>query len=157
MADYVDEAHHIVDVAIENACKRLLEEPSLQNKENDRDLNYNGNGDLVAKEAKDTYLDKLGKIDSKTFAEIPNITWMSIGDFTVDGGLNKIEQFIEVCVILADFLLEDGFPSEMGNPSDMGNPSEMGNSSRYKFGQHANMGFPSQLFRLTFPSERQGS
>jgi hypothetical protein len=145
MADYVDEAHHIVDVAIENACKRLLEEPSLQNKENDRDLNYNGNGDLVAKEAKDTYLDKLGKIDSKTFAEIPNITWMSIGDFTVDGGLNKIEQFIEVCVILADFLLEDGFPSEMGN------------SSRYKFGQHANMGFPSQLFRLTFPSERQGS
>ncbi|CAB4035888.1 Hypothetical predicted protein [Paramuricea clavata] len=113
MADYVDEAHHIVDVAIENACKRLLEEPSLQNKENDRDLNYNGNGDLVAKEAKDMYLDKLGKIDSKTFAEIPNITWMSIGDFTVDGGLNKIEQFIEVCVILADFLLEDGFLSEM--------------------------------------------
>lgn len=116
MADYVDEAHHIVDVAIENACKRLLEEPSLQNKENDRDLNYNGNGDLVAKEAKDTYLDKLGKIDSKTFAEIPNITWMSIGDFTVDGGLNKIEQFIETwkrdaswlhCI---DFLKEEDLP-----------------------------------------------
>ena len=95
MAVYVDEAHRIVDVAIENACKRLLEEPSLLNKENDEDFHENRNDNLAAKEASDTYLDKLGKMDSKTFAQIPNITWMSIGDFTVDGGLNKIEQFIE--------------------------------------------------------------
>ncbi len=100
MAEYVDEAHRIVDIAIENACKRLLEEPRLQNKENDGDPNHKGDDELAAKEANDAYLDKLGKIDSKTFAQIPNITWMSIGDFTVDGGLNKIEQFIEVCVVL---------------------------------------------------------
>ena len=99
MADYVDEAHRIVDVAIENACKRLLEEPSLQNKENDKDFHQNGNDNLAAKEASDTYLNELGKIDSKTFAQIPNITWMSIGDFTVDSGLNKIEEFIEVCMV----------------------------------------------------------
>ena len=99
MADYVDEAHRIVDVAIENACKRLLEEPSLQNKENDKDFHQNGNDNFAAKEASDTYLNELRKIDSKTFAQIPNITWMSIGDFTVDSGLNKIEEFIEVCMV----------------------------------------------------------
>ena len=106
MADYAGEAHRIVDAAIENAFKRLVEEPSLQNKENHGDINSNrsdehaenlkDDANLAAKEAKDIYLDKLGKIDSQTFNHIPNITWMSIGDFTVDGGLNKIEQFIEV-------------------------------------------------------------
>jgi hypothetical protein len=105
MADYVDEAHRIVDVAIENACKRLLEESSLQNEENDGDLNHTGDDDLPAKEASDTHLDKLGKIDSRTFAQIPNITWLSIGDFTVDGGLNKIEQFIEVCMVVCYFVM----------------------------------------------------
>ena len=103
MADYVDEAHRIVDVAIENACKRLLEEPSLQNKEN-KD-HHKEEDNLAAKETNDTYLDQLGKIDSKTFAQIPNITWMSIGDFTVDGGLNKIEQFIEVCMVYSNPVL----------------------------------------------------
>lgn len=107
MADYVDEAHRIVDTAIENACRRLVEEPSLQNKENVGDHNYNEDGEPTANagnvnlaEKEDAYLDKLGKIDSKTFAKIPNITWMSIENFTVDSGLNKIEQFIEVCVVL---------------------------------------------------------
>ena len=106
MADYVDEAHRIVDTAIENACRRLVEEPSLQNKENVGDRNYSENDEPTANSPRnvnlserDVYLDKLGKIDSKTFAKIPNITWMSIENFTVDGGLNKIEQFIEVCVV----------------------------------------------------------
>ena len=91
MSDYAEEAHRIVDAAIENACKRLAEEPSLQGKES---LEY---VDVSANEPKDmSHLDNLGKIDSKTFAHIPNITWMDIGDFTVDSGLNKIEQFIQV-------------------------------------------------------------
>ena len=49
--------------------------------------------------------------------------------------------------ILAELILEDGFPSEMGNSS------KTRNSSRYKFGLKT--GFPSQLFHLTFPSERR--
>ncbi|XP_028400068.1 A-kinase anchor protein 14-like [Dendronephthya gigantea] len=116
MAEYADEAHRIVDAAIENACRRLAEESGLQNNEPNGDLRYNEDDIRVAKEGKDEYLDKLGKIDSKTFAEIPNIAWMNIGDFTVDGGLNKIEKFIETwkrdtswlhCI---DFLKEEDFP-----------------------------------------------
>lgn len=106
MAEYADEAHRIVDIAIESACKRLREEPSLQEKGNKSNRNGSGEGtaalsedvDLVGNDARNEYLDKLGKIDSKTFADIPNITWMAIGDFTVDSGLKKIEQFIEVCI-----------------------------------------------------------
>lgn len=102
MADYADEAHRIVDAAIENACKRLVEEPSLQDEENkgnyETTVNLSGDASNVAKNM--SYLDKVGKTDSKTLSQIPNITWMSIEDFTVDGGLNKIENFIEVCVKL---------------------------------------------------------
>ena len=106
MADYVDEAHRIVDTAIENACRRLVEEPSLQNKANvgehycnEDDERAENSPENINLAAKDAHLNKLGKIDSKTFAQIPNITWMSIENFTVDSGLNKIEQFIEVCVV----------------------------------------------------------
>lgn len=64
---YAEEAHRIVDEAIENACKRLSETCMKQN-----EISLN--------------------IDEVS----PNIKWTSIEDFSVENGLLKIEEFLQV-------------------------------------------------------------
>ena len=77
---YEDEAREIVDEAIENARRRLSV--------------YDGGSlarDGEAPEAKDDE----PTIDPETGYEIPNIKWMAADNFTVAGGLEKIDEFVK--------------------------------------------------------------
>lgn len=77
---YEEEAREIVDEAIENARRRLSV--------------YAGGStarDGEGPEEKDE-----PTIDPETGYEIPNIKWMTAENFTVAGGLEKIEEFIKV-------------------------------------------------------------
>lgn len=83
---YEEEAREIVDEAIENARRRFSV--------------YAGGSfarDGEAPEGKDDEgKDDEPTIDPETGYEIPNIKWMTADNFTVAGGLEKIEEFIEV-------------------------------------------------------------
>ena len=73
---YEEEAHQIVDEAIENA-RRRLSEYTCQNEEVP---------DLREEPT----------VDPETGYVVPNIAWMTADNFTVAGGLEKIEEFIKV-------------------------------------------------------------
>lgn len=82
---YEDEAREIVDEAIENARRRL---------------NVYAGHDIVEDPG------RLGDreeptVDPDTGYVIPNVTWMSADNFTVAGGLEKIEEFIEVGYVVS--------------------------------------------------------
>lgn len=82
---YEEEAREIVDEAIENARRRFSV--------------YAGGSlarDGEAPEGKDDE----PTTDPETGYEIPNIKWMTADNFTVAGGLEKIEEFIEVSKLI---------------------------------------------------------
>ena len=81
---YEDEAREIVDEAIDNARRRLSA--------------YAGGS--LAREVPEAKDDE-PTIDPETGYEIPNIKWMTAENFTVAGGLDKIEEFIKVCQVLS--------------------------------------------------------
>ena len=83
---YEDEAREIVDEAIENARRRLS----------------NAGGSEATDGEAPEGRDYESTIDPETGYEIPNIKWMSAENFTVAGGLEKIEEFIKVRYI--DFI-----------------------------------------------------
>lgn len=90
---YEDEAREIVDEAIENARRRLssCDGGSLAR-------------DGEAPEVKDDE----PTIDPETGYEIPNIKWMTADNFTVAGGLEKIEEFVKASLkslIITEFHL----------------------------------------------------
>ena len=76
---YEHEAHQIVDEAIENALHRLRANSKLDETENQ---------DLPAEDEP--------VVDPETGFVIPNVKWMSAENFSVAGGLEKIEEFIRV-------------------------------------------------------------
>lgn len=78
---YEEEAREIVDEAIENARRRLS-------------VYAGGARDGEAPDVKEDE----PTIDPETGYEIPNIKWMTADNFTVAGGLEKIEEFIQVRV-----------------------------------------------------------
>lgn len=78
---YEEEAREIVDEAIENARRRLSVYAIA-----------GGAGDAEAPDLKEDE----PTIDPETGYEIPNIKWMTADNFTVAGGLEKIEEFIQV-------------------------------------------------------------
>lgn len=82
---YEDEAHQIVDEAIDNAMKRLM--AKFENVSNIRT-------DEMAENEQEK-----GTIDPETGELIPNVKWMSAENFTVAGGLEKVEEFIQVGLI----------------------------------------------------------
>ena len=77
---YEEEAREIVDEAIENARRRLSVYASASGE------------DAVAPDLKEDE----PTIDPEAGYEIPNIKWMTADNFTVAGGLEKIEEFIQV-------------------------------------------------------------
>lgn len=79
---YEEEAREIVDEAIENARRRLS-------------VSASGAKESEAPDVKDDE----PTIDPETGYEIPNIKWMTAENFTVAGGLEKIEEFIQVILI----------------------------------------------------------
>jgi len=83
---YEDEAHQIVDEAIDNAMKRLMAQF-----ENINNIRPDALGEMAENEQ------EKGTIDPDTGEIIPNIKWMSADNFTVAGGLEKVEEFIQVC------------------------------------------------------------
>ncbi|XP_068733837.1 A-kinase anchor protein 14-like [Montipora capricornis] len=97
---YEDEAREIVDEAIENARRRLSNA---------------GGSEATDGEAPDGR-DYESTIDPDTGYEIPNIKWMSAENFTVAGGLEKIEEFIKTWerdsgwLYCIDFLREEEHP-----------------------------------------------
>ena len=76
---YEDEAREIVDEAIENARRRMADYAGEDGRE----------GEAPAQQDQPI-------IDPETGYEIPNIKWMTADNFTVAGGLEKIEEFIKV-------------------------------------------------------------
>ncbi|XP_068686231.1 A-kinase anchor protein 14-like [Montipora foliosa] len=98
---YEDEAREIVDEAIDNARHRLVvvAEDSLA-----RDIEAPGEEN------------EQPTIDSETGYEIPNIKWMTAENFTIAGGLDKIEEFIKTWerdsswLYCIDFLREEEHP-----------------------------------------------
>lgn len=78
---YEEEAREIVDEAIENARRRFAVHSG-----------ESAGRDGEAPDAKDDE----PTIDPETGYEIPNIKWMTADNFTVAGGLEKIEEFIQV-------------------------------------------------------------
>lgn len=77
---YEEEAREIVDEAIENARRRLMV--------------YTDTDNVVEAEHPEGPEEKT--VDPETGFVIPNINWMSADNFTIAGGLEKIEEFIEV-------------------------------------------------------------
>ena len=77
---YEEEAREIVDEAIENARRRLSVYAGGSS---------GGDEEGPGKDGEPT-------IDPETGYEIPNIKWMTAENFTVAGGLEKIEEFIKV-------------------------------------------------------------
>lgn len=98
---YEDEAREIVDEAIENARRRLS--------------SYDG-GSLARDGEAPEVKDDEPTIDPETGYEIPNIKWMTADNFTVAGGLEKIEEFVktwerDTCWLYCiDFLREEEHP-----------------------------------------------
>lgn len=96
---YEDEAREIVDEAIENARCRIAD--------------YAGED---GREAEAPDQDDQPTIDPETGYEIPNIKWMTADNFTVSGGLEKIEEFIQTWerdgswLYCIDFLREEEHP-----------------------------------------------
>lgn len=96
---YEDEAREIVDEAIENARRRITD--------------YAGED---GREAEAPDQDDQPTIDPETGYEIPNIKWMTADNFTVSGGLEKIEEFIQTWerdgswLYCIDFLREEEHP-----------------------------------------------
>lgn len=96
---YEDEAREIVDEAIENARRRIAD--------------YAGED---GREAEAPDQDDQPTIDPETGYEIPNIKWMTADNFTVSGGLEKIEEFIQTWerdgswLYCIDFLREEEHP-----------------------------------------------
>ena len=95
---YEDEAREIVDEAIENARRRMADYAGEDGRE----------GEAPAQQDQPI-------IDPETGYEIPNIKWMTADNFTVAGGLEKIEEFIKVIsqrklrlFIAQSFLLQCG-------------------------------------------------
>lgn len=80
---YEDEAHQIVDEAIDNAMRRLM--AKFEN-----DISNIRPEDMSQTE------EEQGIIDPETGKPIANIKWMSAENFTVAGGLEKVEEFIQV-------------------------------------------------------------
>ena len=76
---YEDEAREIVDEAIDNARLRLS-------------VYAGGAKESDVPDVKDDE----PTIDPETGYEIPNIKWMTSENFTVAGGLEQIEEFIQV-------------------------------------------------------------
>ena len=79
---YEEEAREIVDEAIDNARRRLSAYASV--KESDVP----------------DFKDDEPTIDPETGYEIPNIKWMTSENFTVAGGLEKVEEFIRVSSLM---------------------------------------------------------
>lgn len=96
---YEDEAREIVDEAIENARRRMADYAGEDGRE----------GEAPAQQDQPT-------IDPETGYEIPNIKWMTADNFTVAGGLEKIEEFIQTWerdgswLYCIDFLREEEHP-----------------------------------------------
>lgn len=96
---YEDEAREIVDEAIENARRRMADYASEDGRE----------GEAPAQQDQPI-------IDPETGYEIPNIKWMTADNFTVAGGLEKIEEFIKTWerdgswLYCIDFLREEEHP-----------------------------------------------
>lgn len=96
---YEDEAREIVDEAIENARRRMADYAGEDGRE----------GEAPAQQDQPT-------IDPETGYEIPNIKWMTADNFTVAGGLEKIEEFIKTWerdgswLYCIDFLREEEHP-----------------------------------------------
>lgn len=96
---YEDEAREIVDEAIENARRRMADYAGEDGRE----------GEAPAQQDQPI-------IDPETGYEIPNIKWMTADNFTVAGGLEKIEEFIQTWerdgswLYCIDFLREEEHP-----------------------------------------------
>ncbi|XP_027046147.1 A-kinase anchor protein 14-like [Pocillopora damicornis] len=96
---YEDEAREIVDEAIENARRRMADYAGEDGRE----------GEAPAQQDQPI-------IDPETGYEIPNIKWMTADNFTVAGGLEKIEEFIKTWerdgswLYCIDFLREEEYP-----------------------------------------------
>lgn len=96
---YEEEAREIVDEAIDNARRRLSVYASGAKESDVPDVK-----------------DDEPTIDPETGYEIPNIKWMTSENFTVAGGLEKIEEFIQTwerdkCWLYCiDFLREEEHP-----------------------------------------------
>lgn len=96
---YEDEAREIVDEAIENARRRMADYAGEDGRE----------GEAPAQQDQPI-------IDPETGFEIPNIKWMTADNFTVAGGLEKIEEFIKTWerdgswLYCIDFLREEEHP-----------------------------------------------
>lgn len=74
---YEDEAHQIVDEAIENALHRI------------------GSNVEIDKIDQNQPAEEEPVVDPETGFVIPNVKWMSAENFSVAGGLEKIEEFIK--------------------------------------------------------------
>lgn len=81
---FEEEAHQIVDEAIDNAMKRLRVNLGNVGQQDE------GNEEQGKQD------EEKGTVDPETGAFIPNIKWMSAENFTVAGGLEKVEEFIKV-------------------------------------------------------------
>lgn len=98
---YEDEAREIVDEAIDNARRRLAV----------------SRGEPLPMDGETAKYENEEPVnDPETGFEIPNITWMTAANFTVAGGLEKIEEFITTWerdsswLYCIDFLREEEHP-----------------------------------------------
>lgn len=89
---YASEAHRIVDDVIEKACKRLLSERDTDVNKNISEISPSFESDKRLKEAAGG--DVVWKTENGNV--LPNIKWMSIQDFSIQNGLAKIEEYIQV-------------------------------------------------------------
>jgi len=111
---YEEEAHKLVDEAIENATRRLLAELGLGGIRV-----HGGSAEDDEKALQDLKAKEQARIEAEGGELIPNIEWMSAGDFTVQGGISKIEEFLttwtrDPCWLhCIDFLREEDHPYSM--------------------------------------------
>lgn len=85
---FEEEAHQIVDEAIDNAMKRLMVNLGIAGQKDE------------STEGQANQEEEKGTVDPETGAFIPNIKWMSADNFTVAGGLEKVEEFIKVNMLV---------------------------------------------------------
>ncbi|XP_031568893.1 A-kinase anchor protein 14-like [Actinia tenebrosa] len=101
---FEEEAHQIVDEAIDNAMKRLRVNVGIAEQKDE------------SPEGQANQEEEKGTVDPETGAFIPNINWMSADNFTVTGGLEKVEEFIKTWerdsswLYCIDFLREEDHP-----------------------------------------------
>ena len=86
---YAEEAHRIVDEVINKACERLSNE-HIQTENTDTKTSFEDDIALKEQEKVEVIWEY---VNGKA---LPNIKWMSIEDFSVEDGLGKIEQFLQV-------------------------------------------------------------